>query len=72
MVYGMPVLLTWIIMNICLAIVLDGYAEVKAGFEQNDRDILSDLGDAATTWSMVRSPFPSTNPPTPAPALMPS
>jgi len=52
-VYVMPVVLTWIVMNILLGIVMDGYTEVKEAFVEDNSDIFTDTINMGEAWAMV-------------------
>ena len=54
-VYIMPVLLTWIVMNILLGIVMDGYAEVKDEFKEDGSNIFVEMVDMGQAWTVVRT-----------------
>ena len=53
-VYGMPILLAIILMNFVLAIIIDGYTEVKAGFVDDEANIFNDITENGLAWTMVR------------------
>ena len=55
----MPVLIGTMMLSFLLAIIMDGYAEVKAAFDNDKANVFGEGFNNSLAWAMVRAlPLP--------------